>query len=203
MPTAWKLKISLLAFCVITARVPTTGAARLGDGKATAAGSPLSNGQEQQAAQAEPNPDSEEASADDESAPAALQLDVSNTSPLIRELYQATRETKEKTILEHLAQAKKLVDSGTDVKAADAQGRTALHWTIFGSSYNTKPSILVAYEEIADALIGQGVDINREDLSRHRSGLPVIFAKFRNTNATDRARRDQRVSCRVFPLFYR
>jgi hypothetical protein len=164
MPTAWKLKISLLAFCVITAGVPTTGAARLGDGKAAAAGGPLSNGPDQQAAKTESNPDPEEGSAEDESAPAALQLDVSNDSPLIRELYQATRETKEKAILDHLAQAKKLVDSGTDIKAIDAQGRTALHWTIFGSSYNIKPSVLVAYEEIADALIGQGVDINREDV---------------------------------------
>ena len=164
MPTAWKLKISLLAFYVITAGVSSTGAARLGDGKATAAGKPLSSGQEQQASKTESNPDSEEGSAEDESAPAALQLDVSNASPLIRELYQATRETKEKTILDHLAQAKKLVDGGTDIKAIDAQGRTALHWTIFGSSYNVKPSVLVAYEEIADALIGQGVDINREDV---------------------------------------
>ena len=44
------------------------GAARLGDGKATAAGNSLSNGQEQQASKPESNPDSEEGSADDESA---------------------------------------------------------------------------------------------------------------------------------------
>jgi ankyrin repeat protein len=93
-----------------------------------------------------------------------VQLDVSNASPLIRALYQATRETKEKDILGYLALAKKLLDGGADVKAIDAQGRTALHWAIFGSSYNTRPSILVAYEAIADALIGRGVDINREDI---------------------------------------
>jgi LssY C-terminus/Ankyrin repeats (many copies) len=92
-----------------------------------------------------------------------VQLDVSNVSPLIRELYQATRETKEQDILAHLAQAKTLLESGADVKATDAQGRTALHWAVFGSSYNTKPKVVVAYEEIADALIERGVDINRED----------------------------------------
>ena len=92
-----------------------------------------------------------------------MQLDVSNVSSLIRELYQATRETKEQDILAHLAQAKTLLESGADVKATDAQGRTALHWAVFGSSYNTKPKVVVAYEEIADALIERGVDINRED----------------------------------------
>jgi hypothetical protein len=163
MPTAWKLRILLLAFCVATAAMPTTGAARPVAVSATPADQSLSNEQAQQTPKAGSSADSED-SAEDESAPAALELDVSNDSPLIRELYQATRETKEKTILEYLAQAKKLVDDGTDVKTTDAQGRTALHWAIFGSSYNTKPSILVAYEEIADALIGRGVDINREDV---------------------------------------
>jgi hypothetical protein len=161
MSTAGKLRISFLIFCLAMAGWLITDVAR----PAAAEAKPLSNfqGQDQPASKAESNADAEE-SAEDESAPAAVQLDVSSVSPLIRVLYQATRETKEKAILEYLAQAKKLVDAGTDIKATDAQGRTALHWTIFGSSYNTKPSILVAYEAIADALIGQGVDINREDI---------------------------------------
>ncbi|HEV3208322.1 MAG TPA: hypothetical protein VGZ28_15335 [Terriglobales bacterium] len=57
-----------------------------------------------------------------------------------------------------------MLDEGADVKATDEQGRTALHWAVFGSSYSTKDKILVAYEEIADELIGRGVDINREDV---------------------------------------
>ena len=93
----------------------------------------------------------------------ALRLDVSHESPLIQALYQATRETKEDAILARLADAKKLIDTA-DMKATDAQGRTALHWTVFGSSYNTKTSVLVAYEEIADALIQRGIDINKEDV---------------------------------------
>jgi hypothetical protein len=100
--------------------------------------------------------DQNEEPADEELAPAAVQLDVSKASPLIDELYQATRETKEKDILARLADAKRLLGNGTDVKATDAQGRTALHWAVFGSSYNTKPSIVVAYEEIANTLIAQG-----------------------------------------------
>jgi ankyrin repeat protein len=52
-------------------------------------------------------------------------------------------------ILAKLGQAKKLLADGADVKATDSQGRTALHWTVFGSSYNTKTKIIVAYEEIA------------------------------------------------------
>jgi hypothetical protein len=91
-----------------------------------------------------------------------VSLDVSKSSPLIQELYKATRETKEKEILAHIEEAKKLVDRA-DLKAVDAEGRTALHWVVFGSSYNVKPSVLVAYEEIADMLIQKGIEINKED----------------------------------------
>ncbi|HKR85323.1 MAG TPA: ankyrin repeat domain-containing protein, partial [Terriglobales bacterium] len=101
---------------------------------------------------------------EDELSPAALQLNLRNTSPLIRELYQATRETKENDILARLEEAKTLINSGVDVKSADAQGRTALHWAVFGSSYTTKQKVIVAYEEVADAMIKSGVDINREDI---------------------------------------
>jgi hypothetical protein len=96
--------------------------------------------------------------------PAAVDLDQSGTTPLIQELYQATRLTKEKDILEHLGKAQQLIASGTDLKGTDAQGRTALHWAVFGSSYSTKPSTLIKYEEIADALVAGGVDINKEDI---------------------------------------
>jgi ankyrin repeat protein len=102
--------------------------------------------------------------ADDELEAAAVTIDVSHSSALIQKLYQATRETKEQEILAHLTEAKKLLADGADVKATDKYGRTALHWTVFGSSYNTKPSIIVSYEEMADQLIQKGVDINHEDI---------------------------------------
>jgi LssY-like putative type I secretion system component LssY/ankyrin repeat protein len=105
----------------------------------------------------------EEAIPDEALAPAAVELDVSRTSPLIQALYRATRETKEAPMLARLADAKKLIANKADVTAVDAQGRTALHWAVFGSSYARKPAILVAYEEIADALIQRGVEINRQD----------------------------------------
>ena len=105
----------------------------------------------------------EEDAPEGELEPAALKLDVSNSSLLIEELYRATRETKEKEILAHIEQAKQLVDK-SDLKAVDSHGRTALHWAVFGSSYNIKPSVLVAYEEIADTLIQRGIDINKEDV---------------------------------------
>lgn len=101
--------------------------------------------------------------ADEELAPAAVALDVAQTSPLIQALYRATRETKEGEILDRLAEAKNLVAGKADIKAVDAQGRTALHWAVFGSSYTTRPKVLVAYEEIANELIERGVEINRED----------------------------------------
>ena len=104
----------------------------------------------------------EEEEPSDELAPAAVQMDVSHVPPLIQALYQATRETKENQILDRLAIAKSLIPTA-DLKATDAEGRTALHWAVFGSSYNTKPKVLVAYEEIANDLIGHGVEINKED----------------------------------------
>jgi len=115
------------------------------------------------AATTEPAEIPEEDAPEGELEPAALNLDVSNSSQLIEELYRATRETKEKEILAHIEQAKQLVDK-SDLKAMDSHGRTALHWAVFGSSYNIKPSVLVAYEEIADTLIQRGVDINKEDV---------------------------------------
>lgn len=108
-------------------------------------------------------PEDDENADEDEPAPAALNLDESGTTPLIQELYQSTRLTKEKDILERLNKAQQLIASGTDIKGVDAQGRTALHWTVFGASYSTKPSTLIKYEEIADALVAGGVDINKED----------------------------------------
>ena len=107
-----------------------------------------------------PDEDAEEG----ELEPAAVTLDQSGTTPLIQELYQATRLTKEKEILDHLNKAQQLIATGTDIKATDAQGRTALHWAVFGSSYSVKPSTLIKYEEIADALVSGGVDINKEDI---------------------------------------
>jgi LssY C-terminus/Ankyrin repeats (many copies) len=109
-------------------------------------------------------------------APAAIQLDVSKDSPLIQALYRSTRETKEQGILAQLAEAKSLLDNGADVKATDSDGRTALHWAVMGSSYNIKPKVLVAYEEIADELIQRGVDINREDIYQDTALDYLLYA---------------------------
>ena len=113
------------------------------------------NNQQEKTSTAEPT--------EEELAPAAVQMDVSRSSPLIQVLYQATRETKKQAILGKLGEAKGLLESGTDVKATDERGRTALHWAVFGSSYNTDSKIIVAYEEIADQLVAKGVDLNKED----------------------------------------
>jgi LssY C-terminus len=120
--------------------------------------------QQSKKTEAEAANDDQEEPITEDLAPAAVQLDVSSASPLIQTLYQATRETKEQEILSRLAQVKKILDDGADLKATDSYGRTALHWTVMGSSYNIKPKVLVAYEEIADELIQKGVEINKEDI---------------------------------------
>ncbi len=100
----------------------------------------------------------------EELAPAAVEMDKSGDSPLIRKLYEATRETKEKNTLERLDEAQKMIEAGADVKPVDALGRNALHWAVFGSSYATKPSVITEYEGIGHELIDRGVEINREDV---------------------------------------
>jgi hypothetical protein len=82
--------------------------------------------------------------------PPQVELDATKTSPVIQTLYKATRETKEQPIIDRLEEAKKLIEGGTDLKATDDKGRTALHWAVFGSSYALKPKVLVEYEEVAD-----------------------------------------------------
>jgi hypothetical protein len=149
-----KLSSFLLTICLIASGPQ----ARVG-----AAAAPQDpNSSKEQSAQ-EQNPESQAEPEEEDLAPAAVQLDTSKDSPLIQVLYQATRETKEQPTLARLTTAKQLLDGGADVKTVDAQGRTALHWAVFGSSYSTKPKIIVAYEEIADKLIERGVELNRED----------------------------------------
>jgi hypothetical protein len=159
MPNALKTSSLIFAACLILAgSIPVNIAA--------AQSKPASKSNQKTPAQAEDT----KTDADDEDMPndeleeAAVKLDVSHSSALIQKLYQATRDTKEQEILARLTEAKKLLADGADVKATDQYGRTALHWTVFGSSYNTKPSIIVSYEELADQLIQKGVDINHEDI---------------------------------------
>src|SRR5580698_9283034 len=175
MPSSPK-KISVAVCATLALTLFTLGLARPAHSHAAPAFAPQQNGKPnaskkpaKNSADAESDGDDQDKNDkdDDENAdddPAAVNLDVSKDSPLIRELYQATRVTKEKDILARLDAAKSLLASGADVKAVDPQGRTALHWAVFGSSYNTKTKIIVAYEEIADSLIQKGVEINREDV---------------------------------------
>jgi hypothetical protein len=151
---------------IFTACVLLAGFAGIDTTLAQTKAAPPAKNDQQASSQAE----NAKADADDEDTPneelesAAVTIDVSHSSPLIQKLYLATRETKEQDILAQLTDAKKLLADGADVKATDQYGRTALHWTVFGSSYNTKPSIIVSYEEMADQLIQKGVDINHEDI---------------------------------------
>jgi hypothetical protein len=101
---------------------------------------------------------------DEELAPAALRLDLSAAPPIIQTLYQATRETKESDILARLQQVKGFIDGGADLKTTDPQGRTPLHWAIFGSSYHTNQRVVVAYEDLANLMLNRGVDLNRQDV---------------------------------------
>jgi hypothetical protein len=166
MRIAAKWPCAIVVLCVFAEGMLHLGFAAMKQESTAKAGSTATKGQEQKpkAEKGDTEDDAQEVPFDEELAPAAVELDVSKESPLIKELYQATRETKEQEILAHLDAAKKLLEGRADVKATDAQGRTALHWTVFGSSYNIKPKVLVEYEEIADTLIQKGVEINHEDV---------------------------------------
>jgi hypothetical protein len=156
MTTPWKLTVALLAACAVlsTGRIARSDFANANQRE-----------KETQSSDKPADPQGiEEDSEYEELAPAALELDLSRSSPLIRELYQGTRETKEQQILSHLQEAKKLLENGADVRATDAEGRTALHWAVFGSSYARMPKVIVAYEDVANTLIGHGAEINRQDV---------------------------------------
>jgi LssY C-terminus len=161
MPNPLSKPSLIFAICILLA-----GSAAMDSAVAQTKSAPPPKSKQQAPSQS----DNAKSEADDEDTPndeleeAAVKIDVSRSSPLIQKLYQATRETKEQDILARLTEAKKLLADGADVKATDQYGRTALHWTVFGSSYNTKPSIIVSYEEIADQLLQKGVDINHEDI---------------------------------------
>jgi len=159
MPGALRKSFLLVAACLML-----TAPVAIETAKAQTRSAPSSTAGHPTPAHADTEPVPDQETPDEELEQAAVTLDVSHDSPLIQTLYQATRETKEQAILDRLTEAKKLLAGGADVKATDEYGRTALHWTVFGSSYNTKPKIVVSYEEIADQLIQRGVDINRQDI---------------------------------------
>lgn len=160
----------LFMLCVIALAAPASMTARpypqaQSSGKSSKAkqSAKADSGQESADSEDQDAQEAEKEAEEEEMSPAAVEMDVSKDSPLIQELYRATRETKDKAILARLETAKSLVPAA-DVNATDAQGRTALHWTVFGSSYNTNQKIIVAYEAIANELITRGVDINKEDV---------------------------------------
>ena len=161
----------LLMLCVIALTAPATMSARpypqsQSSGQSSKTKQSAKAASSQQSADSEDDETQEEKeaeAAEEELAPAVVQIDVSKASPLIQELYQATRETKDKAILARLETAKSLVPTA-DVNATDSQGRTALHWAVFGSSYNTNQKVIVAYEAVANELITRGVDVNKEDI---------------------------------------
>ena len=132
MTNTLKSSSAFLLFCVMTAVLCLAEPPQARDAGEQPALSqaPGSATPDQSASQATPpqlNPSSEESS-EEELAPAAVERDMSRFSPLIQELYAATRETKERAILARLDKANELLEGGADVTATDAEGRTPLHW---------------------------------------------------------------------------
>jgi DNA repair exonuclease SbcCD ATPase subunit len=114
MPTVLRKTSLLLAVCLAL-----TGSVAINT--ATAQTKPAQTRPESNQAETDSQDASDTA---DELEAAAVNLDLSHSSPLIQKLYQATRETKEQDILARLSEAKKLLADGADV-----YGRTALHWS--------------------------------------------------------------------------
>lgn len=161
MPTIPKSRFLLILVVLSSGLVSQAGA---GPFYLPASGAPVQDNGKASGPPQVSSADIPEETPEDELAPAAMQLDLSTAPPIIQTLYQATRETKDKDILPLLQKAKELIDGGADLKGTDSQGRTALHWAVFGSSYSSKDKVLVAYEDLIDAMIARGVDINRQDV---------------------------------------
>jgi hypothetical protein len=95
-----------VTLCLIAVSTPSIGRARsLQTETEPNAGHATFTERAQQPRSAEVSRDIPEDAPDDELAPAAVELDVSHDSPLLQDLYQATRETKEQAILERLKHA--------------------------------------------------------------------------------------------------
>ena len=88
-------------------------------------------GEENAQEQAQSITETDQLTDDSEVAP-PVDLDMSGAPPLIVALYRSTRETKEPDVLNRIAEARALIESGADVQALGPQGRTALHWVAFG-----------------------------------------------------------------------
>ena len=101
MPVSSSLRSLLFALCVIVVFTLFTGRVRAYGDTAPSDKHPAKASEKDAQAQ-ESDSDYEPDPAEDELAPAAVQLDVSAVSPLLQELYQATRETKEQDVLARL-----------------------------------------------------------------------------------------------------
>src|SRR5882757_9758982 len=113
MRISLKLRLSLLVFCIAALEMFTAAAPTVKPNVARLEALLRDDvQQETQSQKGEAPSDSQDEVENEDLAPAAVEIDVSGDSPLIRALYQATRETKENEILAKLDQAKKLLADG-------------------------------------------------------------------------------------------
>jgi len=106
MPGALRNPSLIFTICLLFAANATIGAAPAQTKSEPSASADKTASPKTESAKAAP--DSEDIP-DAELEAAAVQLDLSHSSPLIQKLYEATRETKEQAILDSLSQAKQLL----------------------------------------------------------------------------------------------
>ena len=100
-------------------------------------------------------------SEEDDKEPPLKKKPFTPASSLAEAVYLSSRE--DRNTAAYLDQAKTmLARQKADAKAADARGRTPLHWAVIGAMYADKNSA-ASYIDLAELLIAAGSDVNAED----------------------------------------
>lgn len=145
--------IALFCFSLYGAEIPFTLPGASGVSRAVAQQAPSA---------APPSSPQLDQSPADETDPPVKKKKYTPAPTLNQALFLASREDTDTSA--YLNQAKSMIgQSGADLKASDAQGRTPLHWAVLGAIYADK-KLASAYADITELLIAKEADINAEDV---------------------------------------
>ena len=151
------LSAKLIAFALVLSIFTLVGATR---SRAVQQASKSTTAQSSAATQT-PSAQDQDAPEDQEEAP-VKKTKFTPAASLNQALYLASREDQDTAAYLNQAQGM-LGQPAADVKAADPQGRTPLHWAVIGAAY-ADSKLSSGYVDLAELLIAGGADVNAQDV---------------------------------------